>query len=108
MAGTQRGWVLTLYEHSLAIAFFVLFFASCALHAMGGAKAFNEEQLQHGEAAISVWRYTTTSQFWFESMQNWQSEFIAVAAIVGLSIFLRQRGSAESKPVAEPHRHTSA
>ena len=77
MAGTQRGWVLTLYEHSLAIAFFVLFFASCALHAMGGAKAFNEEQLQHGEAGISVWRYATTSQFWFESMQNWQSEFIA-------------------------------
>jgi len=102
------GWVLALYEHSLAIAFFVLFFASWALHAMGGAKAFNEEQLQHGEAAISVWRYVTTSQFWFESMQNWQSEFIAVAAIVGLSIFLRQRGSAESKPVAEPHRHTSA
>jgi hypothetical protein len=100
------GWVLALYEHSLAIAFFVLFFASWALHAMGGAKAFNEEQLQHGEAAISVWRYVTTSQFWFESMQNWQSEFIAVAAIVGLSIFLRQRGSAESKPVAEPHAHT--
>ena len=104
----RGGWVLALYEHSLAIAFFVLFFASWALHAMGGAKAFNEEQLQHGEAAISVWRYVTTSQFWFESMQNWQSEFIAVAAIVGLSIFLRQRGSAESKPVAEPHRHTSA
>ncbi len=100
------GWVLAVYEHSLAIAFFVLFFASWALHAMGGAKAFNEEQLQHGEAAISVWRYVTTSQFWFESMQNWQSEFIAVAAIVGLSIFLRQRGSAESKPVAEPHGHT--
>ena len=98
----------TLYEHSLAIAFFVLFFASWALHAMGGAKAFNEQQVQHGEAAISVWRYVTTSQFWFESMQNWQSEFIAVAAIVGLSIFLRQRGSAESKPVAEPHRHTGA
>ncbi len=48
------GWVLALYEHSLAIAFFVLFFASWALHAMGGVKAFNEEQLQHGEAAISV------------------------------------------------------
>jgi hypothetical protein len=104
----KGGWVLVIYEHSLAIAFFVLFFASWALHAVGGAKAFNEEQLQHGQAAISVWRYITTSQFWFESMQNWQSEFIAVAAIVGLSIFLRQRGSAESKPVAEPHRHTSA
>jgi hypothetical protein len=102
----QGGWVLRLYEHSLAIAFFVLFFASFALHAVGGAKAFNEEQLQHGEAVISTWRYLTTSQFWFESMQNWQSEFIAVAAIVGLSIFLRQRGSAESKPVAQPHRHT--
>ena len=100
--------MLTLYEHSLAIAFFVLFFASVALHAVGGAKAFNEEQSQHGEATVSVWRYLTTSQFWFESMQNWQSEFIAVAAIVGLSIFLRQRGSAESKPVADPHFETSA
>jgi hypothetical protein len=78
----------------LAIAFFV----SWALHAIGGAKAFNDDQVQHGQAAISVWRYATTSQFWFESMQNWQSEFIAVAAIVGLSIFLRQRGCAESKP----------
>jgi hypothetical protein len=102
----RGGWALTLYEHSLAIAFFALFFASVALHAVGGAKAFNEEQLQHGEAAISAWRYMTTSQFWFESMQNWQSEFIAVAAIIGLSIFLRQRGSAESKPVAEPHHST--
>jgi hypothetical protein len=102
----RGGWVLVLYEHSLSIAFFALFSASVALHALGGVKAFNEEQLQHGEAAISVWRYMTTSQFWFESMQNWQSEFIAVAAIVGLSIFLRQRGSAESKPVAESHRHT--
>jgi hypothetical protein len=104
----RGGPVLPLYENSLAIAFFVLFFASWALHAAGGANAFNEGQLQHGQAAISVWRYATTSQFWFESMQNWQSEFIAVAAIVGLSIFLRQRGSAESKPVAEPNRHTSA
>jgi hypothetical protein len=104
----KGGWMLLTYEHSLAIAFFALFFASLALHAVGGVKAFNEEQTQHGEAAISLWRYLTTSQFWFESMQNWQSEFIAVAAIVGLSIFLRQRGSPESKPVAEPHRHTSA
>ncbi|MET0996140.1 MAG: DUF6766 family protein [Mycobacterium sp.] len=104
----KGGWALRFYEHSLSIAFFALFFASFALHAIGGVKAFNEEQLQHGETAISVWRYLTTSQFWFESMQNWQSEFVAVAAIVGLSIFLRQKGSAESKPVADPHRKTSA
>jgi hypothetical protein len=102
------GVVLVAYEHSLVIAFFVLFFASFALHALGGASAFSEEQIQHGQSAVSVWRYVTTSQFWFESMQNWQSEFIAVAAIVGLSIFLRQRGSAESKPVADPTRETSA
>jgi hypothetical protein len=85
-----------------------LFAASWALHALGGVRAFNDEEVQHGQHAISVWRYVTTSQFWFESMQNWQSEFIAVAAIVGLSIIFRQRGSAESKPVAEPHRETGA
>ncbi|BBX00626.1 hypothetical protein BST36_01190 [Mycolicibacterium moriokaense] len=104
----RGGWPLAVYENSLAIAFFVLFFVSWALHALGGASAFNEEQIQHGLPAVSVWGYVTTAQFWFESMQNWQSEFVAVAAIIGLSIFLRQRGSAESKPVADPHRETSA
>jgi hypothetical protein len=104
----RGGWVLVLYEHSLAIAFFVLFFASFLLHALGGQRAFNDEQVEHGQAAVSLWRFLTTSEFWFQSMQNWQSEFIAVAAIVGLSIFLRQRGSAESKPVADPNRKTSA
>ncbi len=105
----RRGGVfLKVYENSLAIAFFALFFASTALHALGGSRAFNDEQTQHGEQTVSVWQYLTTSQFWFESMQNWQSEFIAVAAIVGLSIIFRQRGSAESKPVADPHRETGA
>jgi hypothetical protein len=100
--------LLWIYENSLAIAFFVLFFASWALHAVGGTAAYNDEGAQHGQPPVSVAQYVMTSQFWFESMQNWQSEFVAVAAIVGLSIFLRQRGSAESKPVAEPHRETSA
>ena len=86
----------------MSITFFVLFFASFTLHAVGGAEAYNDEQLQHGEAAISTWRYLTTSQFWFESFQNWQSEFLAVAAIVGLSIFLRQRGS--PNPNRSPNR----
>lgn len=104
----RGGWVLKIYENSLAIAFFGLFFASMALHAVGGARAYSAEQQQHGEAAVSVWRYLSTSQFWFESMQNWQSEFIAVAAIVVLSVFLRQRNSAESKPVADPHTDTGS
>jgi hypothetical protein len=60
------------------------------------------------ELPSAPWPVKRGSQFWFESMQNWQSEFIAVAAIVGLSIILRQRGSAESKPVADPHFQTSA
>lgn len=64
----RGGLALSAYESSLAVAFFVLFFASMALHALGGSRAFNDEQLEHGQAAISVWRYVTTSQFWFESM----------------------------------------
>ena len=104
----RGGFVLKLYENSLATAFFVLFFASLALHAWGGARAYSDEQHQHGQAPVSVWEYLSTSQFWFESMQNWQSEFIAVAAIVLLSVFLRQRRSPESKPVADPHRDTGA
>jgi hypothetical protein len=106
-APVRRGglWLL-LYENSLVIAFFGLFFASWALHALGGSAAYNEEQLQHGQPPLSLWGYVGTPQFWFESMQNWQSEFIAVAALVGLSIFLRQRGSPQSKPVAAAHAST--
>jgi hypothetical protein len=104
----RGGWVLGLYEHSLSLLFFVLFFASIAVHAVSGAAAYNSEELQHGGQQVSVWQYLGTSQFWFESFQNWQSEFLAVAVIVGASVYLRQRGSPESKPVAEPHKHTGA
>ena len=104
----KGGLVLKIYENSLALFFFLLFFLSIWLHAVGGARAYSEEQLAHGEAAVSTWQYVMTSQFWFESFQNWQSEFLAVACIVGASVYLRQRGSAESKPVAEPHKATGA
>jgi hypothetical protein len=104
----RGGWVLKLYENSLVIAFGILFLASFLGHAIGGAKAYSAEELQHGGEAVTTWQYLGTPQFWFESMQNWQSEFLAVAAIVGLTIFLRQRGSSESKPVAAPHAETGA
>ena len=104
----RGGIVLALYERSLAGLFFVLFALSITLHALGGARAYSSEQLAHGQSAVSVWSYVRTSQFWFESFQNWQSEFLAVAVIVGASVYLRQRGSAESKPVAEPHHATGA
>jgi len=103
----RKGGVwLKLYENSLFLAFAVLFLASMAGHALGGAAEFNEEQQMHGETAISTVHFVTTSQFWFESLQNWQSEFLAVFAIVVLGIFLRQKGSAQSKPVYAPHSET--
>lgn len=73
---------------------------------MGGAREYSQEQLDHGGNAVSTLSYIGTSRFWFESFQNWQSEFLAIAAMVILSIFLRQRGSPESKPVDAPHDQT--
>ena len=100
------GVKLWLYERSLTIALFGLFFLSFALHAAGGAREYSAEQTAHGGAPVGLLGYLGTSRFWFESFQNWQSEFLAVGAIVVLSVFLRQRGSAESKPVAAPHAET--
>ncbi len=104
----KGGLVLRVYENSLALLFFLLFFLSIWAHAVGGAKDYSEEQLTHGGSPVSTWEYVMTSRFWFESFQNWQSEFLAVACIVGATVYLRQRGSAESKPVAEPHQATGA
>ncbi len=98
--------VLKLYENSLAIAFGICFALSIWLHAVTGAGAYSEEQQLHGSEAVTAWQYLGTSQFWFESFQNWQSEFLAVAAIVGGSIYLRQRSSSQSKPVHAPHAQT--
>ena len=104
----RGGWALKVYEPSLSILFFALFLGSVLLHAAGGASAYSAEQVAHGNPPVGMWDYLATSQFWFESMQNWQSEFLAVAAIVGASIWLRERGSSESKPVHAPHRETGA
>jgi hypothetical protein len=103
----RGGWILKLYENSLSLAFLLFFLISIALHAAAGADEYNQEQATHGEAAkLSVLQYAGTSRFWFESLQNWQSEFLAIASMVVLSIFLRQRGSPESKPVDSPHSQT--
>jgi hypothetical protein len=103
-----KGVALALYRNSLSIAFFLLFLASLALHAVGGAHEFNQEQTAHGQPTETTIQFVRTAQFWFQSLQNWQSEFLAVAAIVFLSIFLRQQGSPESKPVAAPHSSTGS
>lgn len=102
----KGGLTLKLYENSLAIAFLLLFLLSFSIHAISGTGKYNEEQLQHGELTVSVPQYVSTSRFWFESFQNWQSEFLGVGSVVILSIFLRQRGSPESKPVDSLHSQT--
>ena len=95
-----------LYKNSLAIVLLTLFLLSFLLHAAGGAEEYGEQQEAHGQPRVSVVEYMTTSRFWYESMQNWQSEFLAVGSLVGLSVFLRQKGSPESKPVDHPHSET--
>ena len=102
----KGGWVLTLYKASLSITFTLLFLASVWLHAKGGAEVYNIEQVHQGKLAVTTWGYLGTSRFWFESLQNWQSEFLSIVSIVGLSIFLRQQGSPESKPVDAAYSET--
>jgi hypothetical protein len=105
----RGGWRLTLYKNSLSLAFLLLFVVSFVGHAVAGASKYNEEQLQHGsQAQITVLSYLQTPQFWYESFQNWQSEFLSVLAIVLLSIWLRQWGSPESKPVHAAHDETGS
>lgn len=104
----RGGIALGFYKHSLSILLFVLFLASFTMHGVGGAEAYSEDQQSHGQPAVTFLQYLGTSRFWFESFQNWQSEFLAVAVLVGASVYLREKGSPESKPVAEPHYETGA
>jgi hypothetical protein len=103
----RGGLALALYRHSLSLALGLLFVVTFVLHAVGGAGEYNEDQAEHGSPErVSVLGYMATARFWFESLQNWQSEFLAVFAIVVLTVFLRQQGSPESKPVDAAHGET--
>jgi hypothetical protein len=102
----RGGIALVLYEHSLSAALALLFLMSFTLHAIGGVRDYNEDQLAHGGEAISTLAFIGTPRFWFQSFQNWQSEFLGVGSLIVLSIFLRERGSPQSKPVAAPHSET--
>ena len=101
------GWPLTVYRNSLSLAFMALFLVSFVGHAAAGARKYQNEQRQHGSTEeVTTLSYMQTPLFWYESFQNWQSEFLAVLAIVVLSIHLRQWGSPESKPVHAAHDDT--
>ncbi|MEA2735479.1 MAG: hypothetical protein QOE14_1930 [Humisphaera sp.] len=100
----RRGGIwLMLYSHSLTWAFLLMFFISFLFHAAGGAREYSQNQIAHGESGVTILQFMRTAEFWFQSMQNWQSEFLAIAAMVLLSVWLRQKGSPESKPVDAAH-----
>lgn len=99
----KGGWILVIYKNSLSLAFIFLFLISFFLHAYG-----TMQQLNEGGKSLDWISIFAEDRFWFESFQNWQSEFLSVAAIVFLSIHLRQKGSPESKPVDTPHHETGA
>jgi hypothetical protein len=83
-----------------------IWLASWLVQSITGHAAYNAEQFDHQEAAISWLQYVGSSDFWNRTLQNWQSEFLAVGSMAVLSIYLRQRGSPESKPVGAAHDAT--
>lgn len=98
------GWRTVVYGNSLLIVMGAVFVLSWATQSITGLVVANEENARHSAPAMTWGEYVTGPDFWDRTLQNWQSEFLAVAAMVLLSIVLRQRGSAESKPVGAPHR----
>ena len=99
----SRSW---LYEHSLGLALGLLFVLSFLGHFFASRSAYNSDAAAHGETVQSALAYLGNARFWFESFQNWQSEFFSTATLVVFSIFLRYRGSPESKPVEAPDNQT--
>ena len=95
-------WRTTLYSNSLIIVMAVIFFGAWFAQSVTGWTDFNNEQTAHGEAGVSWLSYVGSATFWEATLQNWQSEFLAVGSFAVLTIFLRQRGSPESKPVGAP------
>jgi hypothetical protein len=102
----RGGLILRLYSHSLSIALVLLFVASFWLHLAGSTRRMNEEAQWHRRPPQTMVETLGDAEFWYESFQNWQSEFLSIGALLVLGIYLRQRGSPESKPVAAPHAAT--
>ncbi|OWK73440.1 hypothetical protein CBW16_07935 [Flavobacteriaceae bacterium JJC] len=102
----KGGIWLKLYKNSLTVSLFLLFAASFVLHVYGSRWDANTQNLLQGKPLLKFSEYLTDSRLWFESFQNWQSEFLSIFGIIVLSIFLRQQGSSQSKPVDAPHSET--
>jgi hypothetical protein len=96
-----------IYSNSLLLVMSGIWVASWLAQSITGRINYNADQLDHQSAPVSWPTYITTSDFWNRTLQNWQSEFLAVGSMVILSVYLRQRGSPESKPVGAPHQETA-
>jgi len=108
-AWAKAGGLRTLvYSNSLLLLMGAIWVLSWFGQLVTGRIEYNAEQLDHQQAGLSLVQYAGSSDFWNRTLQNWQSEFLAVASIVVFSIWLRQRGSAQSKPVGEAHATTGA
>jgi hypothetical protein len=101
-------WRTRLYENSLVLVMGTIFFATWGGQSVNNWRDFNETQREHGDAAISWGSYVAGADFWEKTLQNWQSEFLAVGTMAVFTIYLRQRGSPESKPVGAPHEETGS
>lgn len=101
-----RGWRLRVYSHSLVLVMGGIFLGSWCVQSLTGAVAYSEEQMRDLQDPVSWTEYLTLPDFWSRTLQNWQSEFLAVLCMVVFSIYLRERGSPESKPVGAPHDAT--
>ncbi|GAA2456712.1 hypothetical protein GCM10010191_90180 [Actinomadura vinacea] len=95
-----------LFSRSLGLAMGGIFLLSWLAQSLAGRAAYNAEQLASYQDPLSWTGYVTSADFWNRTTQNWQSEFLAVASMAALSIYLRQRGSPESKPVGAPDEAT--
>jgi hypothetical protein len=100
------GWQLAIYKHSLCYTLALFFVLTFFLHWYGSYKDYNEEQVLKGKPEDTFGAYMSNSRFWFESFQNWQSEFLSIFALGVLSIYLREKGSPQSKPVDAAHSET--
>jgi hypothetical protein len=103
-----EGFRLWLFSNSLLLVMTVFFIASWLVQSFTGWTTFNDEQAAHDSPTVSWGSYVMNPRFWEETLQNWQSEFMAVGVMCVFTIYLRQRGSPESKPVGAPHDETAS
>ena len=101
-----RDWRRRIYENSFLLVLTAIFLSSWFVQSLTSRNEFNADQREHGEQALSWLDYVENADFWERTLENWQSEFLAVGTMVVFTIYLRQRGSPESKPVGAPHDET--